>query len=380
MDTAIDVDTAITTVSSIHGRGDAWAYRSDFWQHEYDTPVTGKLRHRQLRRPLILTGHGVRLRVDHGTLLVQDGFTHYPQQRQEHRFFPGDWRTPSRIVLLDCDGGVSFDALAWLSGQQIPLIQINWRGDVLTVAGGSGHALDMKLVDTQLAAQRNGKGLEVARALVARKIQNSIETLRECFPSSPLLTTALRNLEQRASEIERLRPKKNSEVHGIEGHAAGIYFMAWTGYPIRWKGVGRHAIPEDWKYVGSRQSALSNLKYRNRYATHPVNAMLNNAYGVLHAHVRQHVIAAGLDPLIGYLHGNYRDKAALVYDLMEPLRPIADRGVLEFVQQHVFEPADFTLSREGMCRLNPQLARALVKEVGAKIDVEAVVSGLAKKL
>ena len=42
---------------------------------------------------------------------------------------------------------------------------------------------------------------------------------------------------------------------------------------------------------------------------------------------------------------------------MEPLRPIVDRKVLEFVQQHTFAPGDFTLLQNGVCRLNPQLAR-----------------------
>src|SRR6185437_208927 len=50
---------------------------------------------KRAKHPLILTGHGIRLRIDHGALLVQDGFTHYPQHRNEFRFFPGDWRTPS---------------------------------------------------------------------------------------------------------------------------------------------------------------------------------------------------------------------------------------------------------------------------------------------
>ena len=54
------------------------------------------------RKPLELVGHGVRLRVHQGTLLVQNGFTHYPQKREELRLFPGDRRLPSRIIALAC--------------------------------------------------------------------------------------------------------------------------------------------------------------------------------------------------------------------------------------------------------------------------------------
>ena len=48
-------------------------------------------------------------------------------------------------------------------------------------------------------------------------------------------------------------------------------------------------------------------------------------------------------------------------DLMEPLRPIADRKVLEFVQAHAFHPADFTIRSDGVCRLNPEMAKHVVR-------------------
>jgi CRISP-associated protein Cas1 len=43
---------------------------------------------------------------------------------------------------------------------------------------------------------------------------------------------------------------------------------------------------------------------RNRYATHPVNAMLNYAYAVLESQMRIAAASQGLDPAIGYLHTN----------------------------------------------------------------------------
>ena len=104
---------------------------------------------------------------------------------------------------------------------------------------------------------------------------------------------------------------------------------------------------------------------RNRDATHPVNAMLNYAYGILESQVRTQVVTAGLDPTIGYFHSSYRTAHRLVFELMEPMPPVVDRNVLEFVQQHLFEPRDFTLTREGVCRLNPELAKAIVKTTDA---------------
>ena len=49
-----------------------------------------------------------------------------------------------------------------------------------------------------------------------------------------------------------------------------------------------------------------------------------------------------------------------IFDLMEPERPKVDRAVLDFVKGHVFDPADFVIRKDGVCPLNPELARMVV--------------------
>jgi CRISPR-associated protein Cas1 len=113
--------------------------------------------------------------------------------------------------------------------------------------------------------------------------------------------------------------------------------------------------------VGPRQSAIGNkVGSRNRRASHPINAMLNYAYAVLESQIRIQIASQGYDPTIGFMHTSNSDQAAFVLDLMEPLRPIVDRKVLEFVQAHTFHPADFIIRSDGVCRLNPEMARSVV--------------------
>src|SRR5690242_1341661 len=92
-----------------------WAERSAYWQQQSTWRPRHPHQKRKVRNPLVLGGHGVRLRIDRGSLFVQNGFTHYPQKREEWRFFPGHPDLPSRIVVVDADGSVTFDVLAWLS-------------------------------------------------------------------------------------------------------------------------------------------------------------------------------------------------------------------------------------------------------------------------
>lgn len=337
----------------------SWADRCRYWLASRPE----KRRHgpppRQSHEPLILTGHGMCLRVHHGALVVRNGFTHYPQPIEEQRFFRGDRSLPSRIIVLDGSGSLSFDVLSWLSEQRVPLIRISWRGEVVS-ALGDGPAPDPDRVATQLEAQRNGRALPLAISLIREKIRNSIETLTNALPPSAAREAAIVKLHREATDLAKRPPKSARELLGLEGRAAYAYFNAWLGAPIRWKGVGRHPIPRNWHCIGQRYS-FARKKGGTRNATHPVNAILNYAYAILESQVRIQIVAAGLDPTIGVLHSGRRGRSDFVLDLMEPLRPIVDRNVLHFLQAHTFHPADFIIRSDGVCRLNPEMARHVTR-------------------
>jgi CRISP-associated protein Cas1 len=316
----------------------------------------------------------MRLRIDRGTLLVQDGFTHYPQQREEFRLFPGDWRTPSRIVLVDGSGGLSFDVLDWLHAQKIQLVRINWRGEVTAISSGEGYACNPDIVRLQLAARDNGLGVRLAQFLIAAKIANSIGTLRWALADSLPIERTVERLNGDAEYLRVARPSSVAETLGVEGRAAATYFGAWRFIPLKWKGTNKHPIPDDWYHIGWRSSPANAKEASKQNATHPVNAMCNYAYGVLENHVRIQVLAAAFDPTIGTLHGADRGKHAFVFDLMEPLRPLVDAKLLRFVQAYTFSPGDFTITSQGICRLNPQLARNVVVLSLGKPELQAPVS------
>jgi hypothetical protein len=99
-----------------------WVRQTEYWQKE-SRPHAKRSGFRSLRtepKPLILTGHGVNLKVDRGALLVRNGFTHHPQRQEEYRLFPGDAEMPSRILLLDTSGYLTLDVIQWISSQHVP--------------------------------------------------------------------------------------------------------------------------------------------------------------------------------------------------------------------------------------------------------------------
>jgi CRISP-associated protein Cas1 len=133
-----------------------WPTRSEYWAiKSKENPPNHRSNKRRDRRPLIIFGHGARLQIDRGTLFVKNGFTHYPQKQEEFRYFRGDPHLPNRIIVIDASGSITFDVLEWLNDQDIPLIHLNWQGNVICVAN-SNYSADPKLVKAQYKSLENG--------------------------------------------------------------------------------------------------------------------------------------------------------------------------------------------------------------------------------
>lgn len=80
-------------------------------------------------------------------------------------------------------------------------------------------------------------------------------------------------------------------------------------------------------------------------------------------------MSKGYDPRIGVLHVGRRGKhSSFVFDVMEPLRPPIDQAVLKFALSQTFSANDFVLRKDGVCRLSPQLAKAIVASVSGQLD------------
>ena len=349
-----------------------WLERSQYWQ-SYRPVLRGGPKKFLFREPLILVGHGIRINIDHGSLLIRCGFTHYPQIREEIRIFPGDSNMPDRIVILDADGSISLAALTWMAEQKIILVQLNWRGDISFVGNSYGYSADRKLVAGQLALRETNKSNEYSRNLLEQKIQNSISTLKNVFPENENRNLAIDRLGQWHKKAQKLgKSFSASALLGIEGIAAASYFRGWHGTPLKWTGLNKRPIPKHWLEIGPR--AMGWRKHGDN-ARHPINSMLNYGYAMLVSQLRAEVLAAGFDPSLAFVHGSSRHQMPLVYDLMEPLRPAVDERILRFALSTTFSPGDFTINRVGGCRLNPQLAKKIAA-IASKFETAETIRSL----
>lgn len=329
------------------GIDDAWTERGDFW---LANNPEGSIRGRPVRErePLILTGHGVRLRINQGALEIRNGFTHYPQQCEELRIFPGEMLRPSRIILLDANGAITLDVIAWLSTQNIPLFQLDYRGQVVAAIGGNSIGADPELLQLQITTAKDLKrSMAVATWIVRQKLIASRRTLVRLGQGQSAFEKAVTGIDEEIRRLAKPWIGQRRPLMGLEGKCAQFYFNVWRGMPISWKGTGRKPIPETWHTIGPRNTGANR---RNRFAWHPVQAMTNYGYAVLESQIRIETVRIGLDQSIGFLHQTMADRPALILDLLEPLRPVVDGIILRFIQSQTFSPGDFTLASDGTCR------------------------------
>ena len=96
-----------------------------------------------------------------------------------------------------------------------------------------------------------------------------------------------------------------------------------------------------------------------------MNALLNYAYAVKLAHVQIDAVASGYDPMLGVMHNGRKGSPGWALDMIEPHRPVVDGAVLNLIREQQFASADFVVRRDGVCRLSPQLARAMATLVSS---------------
>ena len=68
----------------------------------------------------------------------------------------------------------------------------------------------------------------------------------------------------------------------------------------------------------------------------------------------------GVDLDFGIIHADTPNRASLVFDLMEPIRPMADMLLLDWFMKITLNRKDFFETREGICRLSPNIASQIV--------------------
>jgi CRISPR-associated endonuclease Cas1 len=339
-----------------------WQSRSEKWHQHTKKRRTFQYSKMRREQPLILTGHGVSLRVERNTLVIKNGFTHHPQEPEIIRFFPGELTLPPRIIFLDCSGSISFHVLAWLNAQGVDLVHLNWQGEIIATTSKAGYSANLeKMLWQREIRQDHEKRMQFCIELMTRKFGYSIATLQRMNFQHDAWQRAVEFLEISTEALFLDPPETIQQLLMIEAHCALAYFRAWSGVTLAWKGSNRKFIPDHWGGFDQR-SSVNNLTGNSR-ANHPINAMLNYAYRVAESALLIQAISEGFEPTLGIMHEVKPNRNSFLHDLIELERADIDFQIFSFVRSNVFAADDFVITPEGVVRLNPQLARYIATVV-----------------
>lgn len=233
----------------------------------------------------------------------------------------------TRVVLR---GSVTLQAsvLGHLGDRGIGVVILSGRKGEATLFFGRPHN------DARLRVEQARRSLDerfcllFARQLVRTKIERQhqwLDSLRSHYPQARYaLTRALVQLREQQAGLEQAR--NLDSLRGLEGAAAACYFAGL-----------RAVVP----------GSLGFNERNRRPPRDPFNALLSLTYTLAHAETALALHAAGLDPCVGFYHQISHLRESLACDVMETVRPLADRLCLEMVASQALTADHFGHSAAG---------------------------------
>ncbi|MGB5148224.1 MAG: CRISPR-associated endonuclease Cas1 [Porticoccaceae bacterium] len=144
-----------------------------------------------------------------------------------------------------------------------------------------------------------------------------------------------------------LRPEARLPLHkGIQALDAALAHCAQTAAPATLRGIEGAAAAAYFGALAAVLPAALDFGGRNRRPPRdPVNALLSLTYTLLHFDAVRAAYAVGLDPYLGFYHRPAFSRESLASDLLEILRPSADRFVWRLLAEATLRADHF--SRQG---------------------------------
>lgn len=299
----------------------------------------------KLKPYVIVLGPLAVIRVRKGALEIEHGHVKTKMRLDI------DEPMPSAIVLDGPGEFLTGDGLRFCARHGVSIIVRDGPGRALSFVqvgfeANEGSAVLADVSPAVIRAQCAADPLIVAAELVRLKIEAELRA-----------TEKLHELGDALSRVEAGRTLV--ELRVVEAKAANAYWRHFATQGLREARGGN--LPRGWRRFAGRNKGAQFLG--NQHASHPINAMLNYAYIVEAGRLAKALHARGLALTIGFLHADKAGRNSLVWDAIEPRRPIIDARVFAYLARREFKRTDFTLAGRSTVRLKPAIASELLSVV-----------------
>jgi len=302
---------------------------------------------------LVVDGWGKHIGIENSQIVVK--------ARKEGGGYSVIHRCPPsnlRQLIISGKGSISTSAIESLASNGTDIILIDWRGNVKARVSPP----IMRTVNTrrkQYLAYHQTTGAYLAREFVHCKMRNQIAVLgtlaKTRKDTHPEISKALKNARNTISiSLERIKDTRCESCDQIRSHLLGMEGNAAASY---WA-VIQDMIGDEFEFQGRS----------GRYASDPLNAMLNYGYAVLESEAWRAIHYAGLDPYGGFLHVDRPGRPSMVLDLMEEFRQqVIDKTIFTFFSRNQVKPRQFTVE-DGVCVMDDKPRKLLLSTLLSKME------------
>ncbi|MCI9079380.1 MAG: CRISPR-associated endonuclease Cas1 [Lachnospiraceae bacterium] len=192
------------------------------------------------------------------------------------------------------------------------------------------------------------RSIPYARNMITGKIFNSRWSIERTLRDHAYRVNADR-LKHISNVLYETLPKTRQvssldSLRGIEGKAAEQYFSVFDEMILNQKDAFEFK-------TRNRRPPLDN-----------VNAILSFVYTVLAGEYINALSSTGLDPYVGFMHGDRPGRASLALDMMEETRPVlGERFVLTLINTKVIKDMHFEKQKDNAVMLNDEGRKVFFK-------------------
>ena len=200
------------------------------------------------------------------------------------------------------------------------------------------------------------KVAHLQKQLLKSKFESQINFLQSI--QRPEVQAAVDGLNAYMIKIGSAKDKR--DLLTIESRAGHIYFRNYAKlFDSKYGFISRHG---------------GGIRLGNRYASDPINGLLNYGYTVLAGEICKFVNGSGLDPYYGFFHTSHNSFQSLVYDLIEPFRWLVEYSVYKIASEtnhdHRITKRDYARTKEGIIVLDDGLIKRFLELLERKFQSE----------
>lgn len=276
--------------------------------------------------------------------------------------------SPKRItsIAITTNCTINTSAIRLAAINQIPIYFFNNFGTIQARMTSPYFINIAELRKKQLQFYNTPKATNWILEILTKKTNLQIETLKRLAKKQTKHKQETKlKIEQLIEILNKSKQYKNipidscrKNILGIEGILSKQYFRAIQCF-----------LPETMKFnKRTRQPAKDYF-----------NAALNYLYGMTYSIVESGVFAKGLDPFVGYMHTDNYLKTSLVFDLIEPIRPLIDRLLINLCIEEKLNETHFVPKEQGFW-INKAGKRIIIPTFNEYLHQRIRTSGRVQKL